>query len=376
MSTVFGTNIKLTFFGQSHSPAVGVVIDGLPAGEAIDPDALQAFLNLRAPGRNILSTARKEADRPEILSGLAGGVTCGAPLALIIRNNDTRSSDYESLRYVPRPGHADLPAYVKYNGSNDIRGGGQFSARLTAPLCAAGGILLQILARRGVRVSAHIAEIAGISDLPFDPVDEGSQTAELLAAKDFPVIDDTAGSAMQEAILAARSEGDSIGGIVECMITGLPAGLGEPMYGSVEGIISQAVFGIPAVKGIEFGAGFAAALMRGSENNDPFCADPAYMKMLQKDGRSATPQEAGAHIRSVSNNHGGILGGLTSGMPVIFRAAFKPTPSIAKTQRSVDLRTLEETELIISGRHDPCVVPRAVPCVIAAAAVAAAQIIL
>ena len=372
MSTDFGSRIRLSVFGQSHSPAVGFILEGVPAGEKIDFEELQKFLDRRAPGRSALSTARKEEDIPEFLSGFSGDVTCGASIEAIIRNKDTRSADYDNLKVVPRPGHADYPAYVKYGGQNDIRGGGQFSARLTAPLCAAGGILLQMLARRGIFIGAHIAEIAGIRDGSFDPlgyegeekVKDGSAADSFfnaLSRKPFPVLNDSAGEAMQDAILTAKKEGDSVGGIVECMITGLPAGLGEPLYGSFEGMISQAVFGIPAVKGIEFGVGFDAARLRGSQNNDIYRIDRS--------------QPGGAKVCTVTNNHGGILGGLTSGMPVIFRAAFKPTPSIAQPQQSVDLLKMEETELVISGRHDPCVVPRAVPCVIAAAALAAAQIV-
>ena len=367
MATDFGSRIRMTVFGQSHAPAVGVVLEGIPAGERIDPDELQAFLARRAPGQSALTTARKEADIPEFLSGIVDGVTCGSAITAVIRNSDTRSADYANLKVIPRPGHADYPAFVKYDGNNDIRGGGQFSARLTAPLCIAGGILLQMLSRRGISIGAHIAEIAGIPDDPFDPLGYGkgglpaaSANAAFfddLARKPFSVLNDEAGAAMQEAILAAKKDGDSVGGIVECMITGLDAGLGDPLYGSFEGLLSQAVFGIPAVKGIEFGAGFGAARLRGSQNNDPYCLDSA------------------GEIRTATNNHGGILGGLTSGMPVLFRAAFKPTPSIAKPQRSVDLLKSEETELVINGRHDPCVVPRAVPCVIAAAAVAAAQLL-
>ena len=350
-----GNKIKMTVFGQSHAPSVGFVLEGVPAGEAVDTEELQRFLDRRAPGRNALSTARKETDIPVFESGLVAGLTVGTPVTGRIPNADTHSQDYESLRYVPRPGHADYPAYVKYGEERDFRGGGIFSARLTAPLCAAGGILLQVLGRRGVRIEAHIAEIAGIRDRAYDPV---SFAAEPYADDAFPVLDGAAGEKMQAAILAAKAEGDSVGGIIECRITGLPAGAGEPLYGSLEGLIAQAVFGIPAVKGIEFGAGFGVASLRGSENNDPYYID-----------------EDGA-VRTRTNHHGGILGGLASGMPVIFRAAFKPTPSIAKEQQSVDLKKMENVPLTVHGRHDPCVVPRAVPCVIAAAALAAADAVL
>ena len=357
MSSEFGSRIRLSFFGQSHAPAVGCVIDGLPAGFAIDEAYLTKFLARRAPGRSPLATARKEADRVEFVSGLADGRTCGTPLCLMIRNTDTRPADYAQLRAVPRPGHADWPAYARFGAAHDIRGGGVFSARLTAPLCAAGGILLQLLSEKGISIGAHIAEIAGICDAAFDPVGVGEAEFAALEEKGFPVLDEDAGGQMQAAILAAKEDGDSVGGIVECAVTGIAPGTGGLLYGSLEGLISQAVFGIPAVKGIEFGAGFGAARMRGSENNDPYRI---------KNGRVVT----------ASNHHGGILGGLASGMPILFRAAFKPTPSIALAQQSVDLRTMEETTLVISGRHDPCVVPRAVPCVIAAAACAVAQTVL
>lgn len=356
MSSEFDGKIRVSIFGQSHSEAIGVTIDGLPAGENVDMDELQAFLNRRAPGQSEYTTARKEADMPEILSGLVNGKTCGAPLTAIIRNSDVRSKDYDNLRDIPRPGHADFPAWAKHKGFNDVRGGGHFSARLTAPMCIAGGIIMQMLSRRGIEIGAHIAEIAGIPDTPFDLVNVSAADFKALAGKPFAVIDDAAGDKMKEAIMAAKMDTDSVGGIVECAILGLPVGYGEPMYEGVENEIARSVFAVPAVKGIEFGIGFNAAKLRGSENNDPFIIE-------------------NGQIKTASNNHGGILGGLTSGMPVIFRAAFKPTPSIAKRQRSVSLSRMEETELIIKGRHDPCVVPRAVPCVMAAAAIAIADIL-
>ncbi|MBO4669035.1 MAG: chorismate synthase [Lachnospiraceae bacterium] len=343
MSEVYGENIQISIFGQSHAPAIGVTIEGLPAGEAVDLDELKAFLARRAPGNNAWSTPRKEADEPEIQCGLANGKTCGAPLTAIIRNQNTRPGDYANLRTVPRPGHADYTAYVKYDGSADMSGGGHFSGRLTAPLCIAGGICKQILKREGIEIKARIQAIGGIED-------SGDLLTQEIAA-DFPVINAEAGQKMQECIAKALSEGDSVGGIIECAVTGLPVGLGGPLFDGMEGRISQAVFGIPAVKGIEFGVGFAAAKLRGSENNDAFCL---------KDGK----------VQTETNRCGGILGGITNGMPLVFRAAFKPTPSIAKAQKSVDLTTGEETTLEIKGRHDPCIVPRAVPCVEAAAAIA------
>ncbi|MBO4484221.1 MAG: chorismate synthase [Lachnospiraceae bacterium] len=343
MSEVYGENIQISIFGQSHAPAIGVTMEGLPAGETVDLDELKAFLARRAPGNNAWSTPRKEADEPEIQCGIVNGKTCGAPLTAIIRNQNTRPGDYANLRTVPRPGHADYTAYVKYDGSADMSGGGHFSGRLTAPLCIAGGICKQILKREGIEIKARIQAIGGIED-PGDLL-----TQEIAA--DFPVINAEAGQKMQECIAKALSEGDSVGGIIECAVTGLPVGLGGPLFDGMEGRISQAVFGIPAVKGIEFGVGFAAAKLRGSENNDAFC---------MKDGK----------VQTETNRCGGILGGITNGMPLVFRAAFKPTPSIARPQKSVDLTTGEETTLEIKGRHDPCIVPRAVPCVEAAAAIA------
>ena len=343
MSSTYGENLHLTIFGQSHSPAIGVTVEGIPAGEQVDLDELQRFLNRRAPGKNAWSTPRKEADVPEILSGLVNGHTCGAPLTAIIRNTNARPQDYANLAITPRPGHADYTAEVKYGGWQDRTGGGHFSGRLTAPLCIAGGICLQILAREGITVVSRIAAIAGISD-------EGELTGST-ADKEFPVVSDACGEKMREAIAAAREAGDSVGGVVECVVLGAPAGLGDPMFGGMENRIAAAVFGIPAVKGVEFGAGFGASELRGSENNDAFAVE---------DGSIVTE----------TNRCGGILGGITTGMPIVFRAAFKPTPSIARAQRSVDLQTMTQETLTVAGRHDPCIVPRAVPCVEAAAAVA------
>ena len=343
MASSVGHSVRLSIFGQSHSEAIGCVVEGLPAGISVDLDELQAFLARRAPGRSDTSTARREPDRPRILSGLVDGHTCGAPLSAIIENTNTRSQDYEGLRRVPRPGHADYAAYVRYGNHHDVAGGGHFSGRLTAPLCIAGGIAKQILARRGIFVGAHLSEAAGIPDTAF-PLHPTPELLSAVAAKDFPVLDEEAGARMQQAILEARQEGDSVGGIVECAAIGLPAGLGEPMFGGVENRLAAALFGIPAVKGVEFGAGFAAARLRGSENNDPFTMDH---------GR----------VETVSNHAGGILGGITSGMPIIVRTALKPTPSIARPQQTVSLQSGEETQLQIRGRHDPCIAHRAVPVV-------------
>ena len=343
MSSTYGEHLKLSIFGQSHAPAIGMTLDGVPAGQAIDLDELQRFLDRRAPGRAEYATPRKEADRPEFLSGLVGNVTCGAPLAAIIRNTNTRSGDYSNLAVVPRPGHADYTAAVKYGGVQDAAGGGHFSGRLTAPLCIAGGVCLQLLRREGIEIVSRIAAIAGVEDA-------GELTAST-AEKKFPVVDDAQGTKMREAIAAAKAEGDSVGGIIEVAAFGLPVGLGDPMFGGMENRIAAIVFGIPAVKGVEFGEGFGAARLRGSENNDGFCV---------RDGK----------IGTITNHCGGILGGITNGMPLRFRAAVKPTPSIFRPQRSVNLETMEETTLQIQGRHDPCIVPRAVPVMEAAAAIA------
>ena len=335
MASYLGEHIHVSVFGQSHSPAIGVVVDGLPAGERVDMEELGRFLKRRAPGQNATSTPRKEADLPQFLSGL---------VAALIENTNTRSQDYAQLRDKPRPGHADFTAQVKYGGFQDVAGGGHFSGRLTAPLCIAGGICLQILKRRGIEVAAHIASIAGEADRPFDPMGESVETLDALKRAPFPVMDEKAGERMRKVILQAKEEGDSVGGVIECLVTGVPAGLGEPMFGGMENRLAAALFGIPAVKGVEFGAGFGVATMRGSENNDPFTV---------KDGKLVTE----------TNHAGGILGGITNGMPLVFRLAVKPTPSIAKQQQTVSLSKKQVEELVVTGRHDPCIVPRAVPVV-------------
>ena len=353
MSSMYGENLRLSVFGQSHAPAIGMTLDGIPAGLPVDMADLQAFLARRAPGQNGFSTTRKEADTPEFLCGISDGFTCGAPVTAIIRNTNTRSGDYDNLRDCPRPGHADYTAQIKYGGYQDAAGGGHFSGRLTAPICIAGGLCIQWLAQKGIRVGAHIASIAGISDMPFDMTDPQIDAV----GKEFPVLDTEAGEAMGNAILEAKSAGDSVGGVIECAVTGLPAGLGDPMFDGVENRIAGIVFGIPAVKGLEFGLGFGLSAMRGSLSNDPF---------IMSNGE----------VRTATNNCGGILGGITDGMPLIFRAAVKPTPSIATCQRSVSLSQKAEQELIVKGRHDPCIVPRAVPVIEAAAAIAVMDMIL
>ncbi len=344
MSSEFGKSLRVSVFGESHGKAIGVTIDGLPAGEAIDMAELEGFLARRRPGKSPLSTARREDDTPVFLSGVRDGATCGTPLCAIIENRDVRSSDYAELSDLPRPSHADYTAFVKWNGRADMRGGGHFSGRLTAPLCVAGGIAKQILARRGIFVGAHLASVHTQSDLPF-PMEPTRALFEQIAAKPFPVIDDARGERMMSAIAAAAMEGDSVGGVIECAAVGLPAGLGRPMFDGAENRLAAALFGIPAVKGVEFGAGFESARLRGSENNDPFCVNETGM------------------VKTTQNNSGGILGGITSGMPLILRAAVKPTPSIGKPQQTVSLSRTETAELLIKGRHDPCIAHRAVPVV-------------
>ncbi len=361
MSQSYGENIKLSIFGQSHSRAIGMTLEGIEAGKEIDFEKLYAFMERRAPGKDDLSTPRKEEDKPEFLCGVKGNVTCGTPITAVIENKDTKSSDYEMLKIVPRPGHADYTAQVKYKGAQDYAGGGSFSGRMTAPLCIAGGILKQFLEKDGISIDARIYSIGRIVD---DSNFEGrilikNESGEFVKANEeicasekyFPVVDDKTGEKMKEAILSAKADGDSVGGIVECVINGMPVGVGGPIFEGMEAKIASAVFAIPAVKGIEFGRGFEASEILGSENNDAF---------VLKDKKVVTD----------TNNAGGILGGITNGMPLRFRVAFKPTPSIAKEQRSVNLETMEETTLSVPGRHDPCIVHRAVPCVEAAAAVA------
>lgn len=347
MSSSFSGGIAFSLFGESHGKGIGVVLDNLPAGEPIDLEKIGAFMARRAPKKDSTSTTRNEKDIPEILSGLYEGKTTGTPLAAVIFNTDQHSGDYGNISHIARPAHADYTGFLRYNGANDPRGGGHFSGRITAPLCFAGAVCAQILERRGVTTGAHILSIKGISDERFDPVNVTAEQLELVKSRPFPALSDAAEEKMREVINAARMDLNSVGGIVECAAVGFPAGIGSPMLDGLENIISRLVFAIPAVKGIEFGNGFDCADVFGSENNDEFTVQDS--KIVTK-----------------TNNHGGILGGISSGMPIILRAAFKPTPSISRPQNSVDFKDMTDRELIIKGRHDPCVVPRAVPCVEAA----------
>ena len=351
MSSTYGEKIKLSIFGESHGGGIGVVIDGLPAGERIDMDAVLAQMARRAPGRDKTATPRKESDAPKILSGMLGSTLTGAPLCAVIENTNTRSQDYGNLMTKPRPGHSDYTAFVKYHAANDVRGGGHFSGRITAPIVFAGAVCRQLLAEKGIKIAAHISRIGSVSDRGFDPVSIDNGLMTRLSESSFALIDEAVEEKLRAEVEAARLQQDSVGGVIECAVTGLPAGIGDPMFDGVEGVIAKAVFGVPAVKGIEFGAGFSLARMRGSQSNDPF---------RMENGKVVTE----------TNNCGGILGGITNGMPLIFRAAIKPTPSISQPQKTVDLRTGENTVLEIHGRHDPCIVPRAVPVIEAAAAVA------
>ena len=339
-----GNKLRVTVFGQSHAPSIGCVVEGLPAGFAPDMERLRAFMRRRAPGQNAWSTPRRESDEPEILSGLVEGRTCGAPVAMLIRNSDQHSRDYSGLRRTPRPSHADYTASVKFGESYDIRGGGQFSGRLTAPLCFAGGLALQVLEGRGVAVAAHIDQLGGTADTAPDFARVGREELAALLGRPFPVFSDQAGIRMRQAIEAARMDCDSVGGVIRCFAVGLPAGVGDPMFAGVENRLAGALFGIPAVRGVSFGTGFAAAGMRGSEHNDPLVLE-------------------GDRVATRTNHAGGAVGGITNGMPLVVNVAIKPTASIAKGQNTLDLVTGEQTELVIHGRHDPCIVPRAVPVV-------------
>ncbi len=352
MSFTLGKNVKITVAGASHSEAIDVSVEGLPKGEAVSLEEVNAFLKRRQGGNASYTTARKEKDEPVILSGIEEDesdgenarrevMLTGQTLSARFINSNAKSSDYKKMRTVPRPSHADYVAYVKYKGGLDMSGGGFFSGRMTLPMCFAGAVCLQILKKRGITIQAHILSVGDVDDDAFDPV---SNSDTELADHVLPVISGEAGDRMTELMGSVSREGDSVGGCIECKVSGLPAGIGDPIYDSVESVISYGMFGIPAIKGIEFGEGFGVCRDRGSTSNDGFCI---------KDGK----------VSCLTNNSGGIQGGITNGMPVAFRVAVKPTPSIYRPQRSVDLETMTECELQIEGRHDSCIVPRVVPCV-------------
>lgn len=355
MSSQTGNKIKVTVFGESHGPAIGMVMDNPPAGLKLDFDYISAQNQRRAPGNDKTATPRKEADEPEFLSGVKNGVTTGDPIAVSIRNSNTKSGDYEDIKHTPRPSHADYATFAK-TGEYIPSGGGHFSGRLTAPLVTAGAILRLYLKQKGIEIGGHILKIGAAEDSRFNPVKMESEALIALSKSKFALINPETEEKMRAEVEAARLDSDSIGGIVEIAVTGLPAGLGGPMFEGVENEIARAIFGIPAVKGIEFGAGFDFAKMRGSEANDQMYYE-------------------GDRVLCYTNNNGGITGGITNAMPIIFRVAIKPTPSISKPQKTVDLKNGTNTEITIKGRHDPCIVPRALPALEAVTAIAVANLL-
>jgi len=351
VSSIWGNNIKISVFGESHSEAIGVVIDGLEAGIELDLDEISFEMGRRAPGKNAMSTSRNESDAPEIISGFFNGKTTGTPLCAVIKNQNTRSQDYERTKNLIRPGHADFTGFVKYNGFNDYRGGGHFSGRLTAPIVFAGAICKQFLEKEDIKIGAHIKQIAGVCDKSFDFTNIDAKIIDNLKSKELAFLEEAKENDAKERILAAKNDLDSVGGIIECAVIGLYSGIGNPMFDSVESVLSHILFSIPSVKGVEFGSGFSFADMRGSEANDSFYYD-------------------GDIIKTKTNNNGGINGGITNGMPIVFRTVIKPTPSIAKKQKTIDISAGCDAEIEIVGRHDPCIVQRAVPVIEAATAIA------
>ncbi len=350
MSSTWGQCLKLSIFGQSHGEAIGVTLDGFPAGMQIDMDCLLTEMARRAPGQSLLTTARKEADAPEFLSGVLNGKTTGQPICIMIRNTNQRSRDYGDGVDLVRPGHADYTGLVRYFGHEDWRGGGSFSGRLTAPLVAVGALCSQWLEQQGVKVACHIQQLGAVKDASFMDADPAADYS-YMKRMHLPVLTAGLDAQMEAAAMAAREECDSIGGVIECMVTGLPAGLGAPFFDSVESEISHLMFSVPAVKAVEFGEGFGFAAMRGSQANDAF---------RMENGLVVTE----------TNHSGGVNGGITNGMPVIFRCAIRPTPSIAQKQQTISLKSRENAELEIHGRHDPCILPRAVPVIEAMTAIA------
>ena len=349
--------MRYSIFGESHGPAIGVVLEQVPPGLVLDREAISKEMARRAPGKSPLSTARKEADVPEILSGVFDGKTTGTPLCAIIHNSDHHSKDYAKTRFLARPSHGDYTGFVRYQGCNDYRGGGHFSGRLTAPLVFAGAVAKQLLAQRGITVGAHISQIGTVKDTSFAATQLTTTLFQTLSEKAFPTVDDQAGAAMQAEILQAREELDSIGGAIQCAVLGLPVGVGSPDLGcNVEGVLAQHLFAVPAVKGISFGAGFDFASMRGSQANDPFYMD-------------------GGQVKTRTNHSGGVNGGISNGMPVLFQVAIRPTPSIGQEQNTINFSTMEDAKLTIQGRHDPCIVHRAVPVIEAAAALAICELL-
>ncbi|MGL4773500.1 MAG: chorismate synthase [Clostridium sp.] len=356
MSGVWGNNLQVSIFGESHGNAIGINITGLPSGIEIDMDEILFEMGRRAPGKSNLSTARKEADTPEVLSGIFEGKTTGAPLCAIIRNGDQRSRDYGKLKDLMRPGHSDYPATIRYSGFNDYRGGGHFSGRITAPLVFAGAVCKQILNKKGIKIGAHISSIGGINDERFNPINIEGNLLDELKNQELPLVNPKLEEKMRHSILQAKMDGDSRGGTIECAVVGLEAGIGDPFFHSVESTLASLLFSVPAVKGVEFGKGFEMSTLLGSQ-----CVDSYYYE--------------GEEIKTKNNNNGGILGGISNGMPVIFNVAIKPTASIIKEQDTIDIKEKTASKLVIEGRHDPCIVTRAVPVIEAVAAIGILELV-
>ena len=356
MSGMWGNKLKVSIFGESHGAGIGITIDGLPSGFEINMNEVLKEMARRAPGKSKLSTARKEWDVPEILSGFFEGKTTGTPLCAVIRNSDQHSKDYGKLKDLMRPGHADYPGFIKYKGFNDYRGGGHFSGRITAPLVFAGAICKQILESKGIKVGAHVKSIGKVNDKSFFDVDLTKQLLDEIKNNELPLLSPEKEEEMRNTILEARKEQDSVGGTIECAVLGIDAGIGDPFFDSVESTLAHLIFSVPAVKGIEFGKGFSMSERRGSECNDEYYYD-------------------GDKVKTYTNNNGGITGGITNGMPILFKVGIKPTPSISKKQKTIDIREHKDAELVIEGRHDPCIVQRAVPVIEAVTAIGIMELI-
>lgn len=357
MSGIWGNKLKVSIFGESHGVGIGITIDGLMPGFEIDMDYVMREMARRAPGKSNLSTARNEADMPEILSGVFNGKTTGAPLCAIIRNKDMHSKDYGKLKDLMRPGHSDYPGYIKYKGFNDYRGGGHFSGRITAPLVFAGAICKQILESKGINIGTHVKSIGEVQDKSFYDVELTKELLRELKLKELPLLLPEKEEEMRSTILKAKKEEDSVGGTIECTILGINPGVGNPFFDSVESTLAHLMFSVPAIKGIEFGKGFEMTKLRGSECNDQYYYE-------------------GDEVKTYTNNNGGITGGITNGMPILFKVAVKPTSSISKAQKTINIDEKKDEELVVVGRHDPCIVQRAVPVVEAVTSIGILDLIL
>ena len=357
MSGMWGNKLKVSIFGESHGVGIGITIDGLPSGFEINMNEILKEMARRAPGKSKLSTARRETDSPEILSGYFEGKTTGTPLCAIIRNGDQHSKDYGKLKDLMRPGHADYPGNIRYNGFNDYRGGGHFSGRITAPLVFAGAICKQILESHGIFIGSHVKSIGEVEDKSFSEVELTKELLDNLKTKELPLLFSDKEALMRETVLKAKTDLDSVGGTIECTVLGMNPGIGNPFFDSVESTLAHLMFSVPAVKGIEFGKGFEMTKLRGSDCNDEYYYD-------------------GDKVKTYTNNNGGITGGITNGMPILFKVGIKPTASIAKKQRTINIDEKKDAELEIDGRHDPCIVQRAVPVIEAATAIGILDLIL